>query len=53
MKGHSGVEGNEETARRAKDAVMSGQWMSEPSLATPAGIRQAYPIQTGTTHEVE
>ena len=50
VKGHSGVEGNEEANRRAKDAVMRGQWWSEPSLATPAGIKQAYPLYNRLPH---
>ena len=44
VKGHSGVEGNERVDKRAKEWVMKGQWESEPSIATPAGIRQAYPL---------
>jgi len=35
-----GVEGNEQADERAKEWVMKGQWGSEPSIATPAGIRQ-------------
>ena len=44
VKGHSGVEGNEKADERAKEWVMRVQWGSEPSTATPAGIRQAYPL---------
>jgi len=44
VKGHSGVEGNEEADRRAKDMVTRGIWRSEPSLATPAGMRQVHPL---------
>ena len=44
VKGHSGVEGNEKADKRAKDTVMRAQWMSDPCPATPAGIRQAYPL---------
>jgi len=44
VKGHSGVEGNELVDKRAKDGVMRGIWDSSPGLATPAGIRQAYPL---------
>jgi len=44
VKEHSGVAGNELVDKRAKDTVMRGQWMSEPSLVTPTGIRQAYPL---------
>ena len=50
VKGHSGVEGNEKADLRAKHAVMKGQWWSEPSLATPAGIRQAYPLFSHPPH---
>jgi len=38
VKGHSGVEGNKRADERAKEWVMKGQWGSEPSIATPAGI---------------
>jgi len=44
VKGHSGVEGNEQADRRAREGVEKGVWRSDPSLATPAGIRQAYPL---------
>ena len=44
VKGHSGVEGNELADGRAKEGVRRGQWGSEPSIATPAGIRQAYSL---------
>ena len=44
VKGHSGVEGNERADERAKEEVRKGQWRSEPRIATPAGIRQAYPL---------
>lgn len=44
VKGHSGIEGNEQADRRVKHTVMRGQLLSEPSLVTPAGIRQAYPL---------
>ena len=44
VKGHSGVVGNERADKRAKDTVMRGQWMSQPSLATPTGIRHLYPL---------
>lgn len=44
------MEGSEEADRRAKDTVMRGQWMWEPSLATPAGIRQAYPLLYRAAH---
>jgi len=44
VKGHSGIKGNEEADRRAKERVREGQWKSELSIATPAGIRQTYPL---------
>ena len=44
VKGHSGVEGNERADERAREGVERGVWRSDPSLATPAGIRQAYPL---------
>ena len=44
VKGHSGVEGNERADERAKEGVRKGVWRSDPSLATPAGIRQAYQL---------
>ena len=44
VKGHSGVKGNELADGGAKERVMEGQWKSELSIATPAGIRQAYPL---------
>jgi len=44
VKGHSGVTGNEEADRRAKETVMKGIWESRRSLSTPAGIRQTYPL---------
>ena len=50
VKGHSGVEGNERADRRAKGTVMRGQWNLEPSLVTPAGIRQAYPLFDRAPH---
>jgi len=44
VKGYSGVEGNEEADKRAKDTVMKGVWNSDRSLATLAGMRQSYPL---------
>jgi len=48
VKGHSG--GSEAANERAKNTLMRGRWMSEPSLATPAGIRQAYPLYHRVPH---
>jgi len=44
VKGHNGIEGNEKADRRAKEGVDRGVWRSDPSLATPAGIRQTYQL---------
>lgn len=48
VRGHSGVEGNEEAGNRAKEAARGGKWMLDPSIAIPAGIRLAYPLYTRT-----
>jgi len=50
VKGHSGVTRNEMADKRAKDKVMEGIWNSDRSLATPAGIRQAYPLYRREPH---
>lgn len=50
VKGPNGTAGNEMADRRAKDTVMRGQWMSEPGPATPAGMRQAYPLYQRASH---
>ena len=50
IKGNSGATGNEAAIRRAMDAVMRGQWRSERSLATPAGIRQTFPLHSRLAH---
>jgi len=50
VKGQRGVEGNERADERAKEGVRSGQWRSEPSIATPAGIRQAFTLSSGGNH---
>ena len=44
VKGHSGVEGNEEADKRAKREVEMGQRSQKPMIATPAGIKQQFPI---------
>ena len=44
VKGHSGVEGNELADERAREGVARGVWRSDPSLTTPAGIRQTYQL---------
>jgi len=45
--GYGGVEDNKRTDARAKMAVFEGRWLLEPSLATPAGLRSAYPLFGG------
>ena len=45
VRGHSGIEGNEAVDRRAKMEVWMREWMHLPDIATPAGIRQAFPLQ--------
>ena len=44
VKGHNGVEGNEQADTRAKREVWLGERMHWPDIVTPAGIRQAYPL---------
>jgi len=43
----SQYEGNE---REAKEEVEMGRRMGKPDIATPAGIRQAYPIHPRRLH---
>ena len=42
--GHSGIEGNEAADRRAKMEAWMGERMHLPDIATPASIRQAFPL---------
>ena len=46
VRGHTGsrIEGNEALDRRAKMEVRMGKRMHLPDIATPAGIRQAFPL---------
>ena len=44
VRGHSRVEGNEEADKRAKREVEMGQRRQRPMVATPAGIKQRFPI---------
>ena len=50
VQGHSGVQGNEEADRRAGREVYLGSPTAQPDIATPAGIRQAYPIHPKSKH---
>jgi len=43
VKEHSGVDGAD---RMAKTATLVGDMMLKPCIATPAGIKQAYPVST-------
>ena len=43
-KGHSGVAGNEMADYRTKEGAIRGKLLRMPSIATPAGIRQAFKI---------
>ena len=43
MKGHTGVKGNEEADSKANATAWIGKRILRPTIATPAGIRQAYP----------
>jgi len=44
VKGHSGEKGNEEADRMARRAVDMGVRLMEKEIATPAGIKQQFPI---------
>ena len=44
VKGHQGVEGNEEADRRAGMGVEMGWRLQKIGTATPAGIKQEFPI---------
>ena len=46
VKGHQGTEENEKADESARIEVEMGQRMLMPDIATPAGIRQAYPTQS-------
>jgi len=44
VKGHNKVEGNEKADRTARRAVKKGKRAQETVIATPAGIKQEFPI---------
>jgi len=44
VKGHDGVEGNEQADERAKREVWIGERMHWSDIVTPAAIRQAYTL---------
>jgi len=44
VKGHSGVAGNEEADKTAKREVEIGQRTQKTTIATPAGIKQIFPV---------
>ena len=44
VKGHSGVEGDEDADFKARETVWVGQRMHLPSIATPAGTRENFPL---------
>jgi len=44
VKGHSGIKGNEEADRMAGRTVRRGRRTQETAVATPAGIKQEFPV---------
>jgi len=44
VKGHSGIEGNEEADRAARRTVDMGWRLREREIATPVGIRHEFPV---------
>jgi len=44
VKGHNGVQGNEEADEKAKREVKTGKRRKQAGIATPGGIRQGFPI---------
>jgi len=44
VKGHAGVQGNEEADKRARAEVETGEWQNAAGIATPRGIKQDFPL---------
>ena len=44
VRGHQGVQGNEEADARAKREVKAGRRRKQAGIATPGGIKQEFPI---------
>jgi len=44
VRGHTGVQGNEEADKRARAEVTAGEWRSAAGIATPWSIKQEFPI---------
>jgi len=44
VKGHNGVEGNEEVDKKARKTVRRGRRTQETEISTPAGIKQEFPV---------
>jgi len=44
VRGHKGVTGNEEADMRARGEVKMGRRMQKTVVATPAGIKQEFPV---------
>jgi len=44
VRGHTGVRGNEEADKRAKEEVEAGERRGAVGVATPRGIKHDFPI---------
>jgi len=44
VRGHTGVQGNEEADKRARQEVKAGRRGRQAGMATPGGIKQEFPI---------
>jgi len=49
-RGHRGIAGNEAADGMARKTGWVGAWMSQPEIATPAGIQQAFPLYSRPAH---